>query len=152
MVVSLSTPTADPSGDVRYRSASPWWLELSLDGERIVAAGPLIDPSNDPDGALEVRRRYPRVEARDGRILLSYTVFRPDETEPEPEPRVGDLVRHPIDGRLSLRFGAASPKATGWFLIDPAGVSKEIRWTIGWSRRLGLTGVPPFASIPELFP
>lgn len=150
VVVSLSASTLEPDGELRYGSTSPWWLELGPDGERIVAAGPLIDPSDDPDAAADVHRRFPSVEESDGRIQLAYSVFRPGELASEP--RIGDLVRRPIDGRLSLRFGGRAPSATGWFPIDPQNVSSGVRWTIGWTRRLGLMNVTPFANIPEIFP
>lgn len=147
VVVSLTTPTAAPDGAIRYGSTSPWWLELSPDGERIVAAGPLIDPSDDPDAAVDVHRRYPVVEKRGGRVQLAYSVFR--QGGAQGEPRVGDLVRRPVDGRPGLRFG---PRATGWLPIDPSRAAREARVTIAWTRGLGLMGVPPFSGISELFP
>ncbi len=150
VVVTLSAPTVHPNGEVRFGASSPWWLELSPDGERIVAAGPLIDPSDDPDSAVDVHRRFPVVEERDGRIQLAYSVFRPGASKAEP--RVGDLARRPVDGRLSLRFGRATPRAAGWFPIDGSRVSPKVRATIGWNRGLGLMGLPPLASIPDLFP
>ena len=150
VVVSLTTPTAAPDGAIRYGSTSPWWLELSADGERIVAAGPLLDPTDDPDAAADVHRRYPIVEKREGRIRLAYSVFRQGGTEGEP--RVGDLVRRPVDGRLGLRFGQTAPRATGWLPIDPSRVSREALVSIAWTRGLGLMGVPPFAGIPGTSP
>jgi hypothetical protein len=150
VVVSLSTTTAGPGGEPRFGTTSPWWLELSFDGERIVAAGPLIDPSDDPDAAVDVLRRFPSVERRDGRLQLAYLVFRGGGSEAEP--RVGDLVRRPTDGRLSLRFGGAAKRATGWFPIEPWRVPSEALATAGWTGGLGLTGLAPPAIIPGFLP
>ncbi|MDR3619086.1 MAG: hypothetical protein P4L85_07015 [Paludisphaera borealis] len=144
VIVSLSAMTADDSGRPRYGATALWWLELSGDGEQIVAAGPLIDPSDDPNGSVGVRRRFPNVVARDGRIQLAYLVSRTGGSEAEL--RVGDLERGSNAGRLRLRFDSAAEGAARPFPIGHLSASWDGRWIHGFSHDLGRIVSLPLAT------
>lgn len=134
VIVSLCAMSAAPNGRLGYGPPDLWWLELSDDGEQIVDAGPLIDPVDDPDAA-GVRRRFPTVVARDGRIELAYLVSRPHGSEAEL--RVGDLERRAEDGRFRLRFGPAVEGAARTLPIGHLIASFDGRWIHGFSTDLG---------------
>jgi hypothetical protein len=144
VIVSLSAMTVGPSGRPRYAPPALWWLELSGDGEQVVAAGPLIDPSDDPDSAVEVRRKFPNVVARNGRIQLAYLVSR--SAGPEGELRIGDLERGPEAGRLRLRFGSTIECAARSFPIGHLSASGDGRWIHGFSSDLGRIVSLPLAA------
>jgi hypothetical protein len=108
LIVSLSAMAEAPGASLRYGTPSFWWLKLDDDGERIVDAGPLVDPADAPAAMDGVRPRFPSVLARDGRLQLAFLLA--VSGSPDGELRIGDLERRPGGG---LRLRPASAVAQG---------------------------------------
>jgi hypothetical protein len=108
LIVSLSAMAETPGACPRFGPPSFWWLKLDDDGERIVDAGPLVDPADGPDDSAVGRPRFPSVLARDGRLQLAFLLA--GSGSPDGEVRIGDLERRPGGG---LRLRPASAVALG---------------------------------------
>lgn len=128
LIVSLSALAPGENGRAQFAPAVLWWLELDADGEQVVDAGPLIDPSDVANEDAGVRHRQPSIEVRDGRIELAYHASRLGN--PEGETRVGELERRPEDGRPRLRVrstGRGSARRALLDVSDPWRVDRRAR-------------------------
>jgi len=142
LVVSLSAMTESPGVNLRYGLPSFWWLKLDEDGERIVDAGPLIDP-NDASAAVSpgVRRRFPSVVARDGRLQLAFLLTSSGATDGELQ--IGDLERRPGGGlRLRPSISAAPDRVP----IGRLHASRDGRRLYGFDESLGRIVSLPLAA------
>ncbi|MDG3007314.1 hypothetical protein [Paludisphaera mucosa] len=136
-------------------SIAPWWLELSDDGEAIVAAGPIFEPSDPVAAEPRVRLRYPSVVHCDGRLQLIF--LRHEPAKNRGTVYAADLELAPATGLPRVRPGSALPVGDRPIAFGTLIPSLDAHWAfsfpVGGHQVMSLAlGPRPGSAMPKLPP
>lgn len=144
LFAAVSLP-GGPGARKTFQAAKVWWLELGVNGEQIVAAGPLEASARQSLEPIDIAERHPNIAVHENRIRLVYLARRPGdqtgairerELEIDPQtqrPRVKDAAPAPAPAP------AAEALALGPLLVsaDGGSVFALDRWGKNARRRIG---------------